>query len=201
MNILLWGIHIYIYLIYDDIWWYIYILGGTGGTYTYHLVVVLIHFVDASHLRMPICHLCSRRAPRKVGIVHEGQTSGPRPWSSNMSKSSWWVEGGITPHMGGPPKIGGFYPPKWMVYFMENPMNKWMIWGVFPLFLETPIFRTFIFEITGNPRQPWSNKRPAWAKRRLGKHHFWFQTMLGNTRETSEKARNQWYISWCPHFS
>ncbi len=21
---------------------------------------------------------------------------------------------------------------------MENPMNKWMIWGVFPLFLETP---------------------------------------------------------------
>ena len=20
-------------------------------------------------------------------------------------------------------------PPKWMVYFMENPMNKWMIWG------------------------------------------------------------------------
>ncbi len=24
---------------------------------------------------------------------------------------------------------GGFYPPKWMVYFMENPMNKWMIWG------------------------------------------------------------------------
>ena len=25
------------------------------------------------------------------------------------------------------PKIGG-KPPKWMVYFMENPMNKWMIW-------------------------------------------------------------------------
>ena len=28
--------------------------------------------------------------------------------------------------------------PKWMVKIMENPMNKWMIWGVFPLFLETP---------------------------------------------------------------
>ncbi len=27
------------------------------------------------------------------------------------------------------PKIGG-KPPKWMVYFMENPMNKWMIWGL-----------------------------------------------------------------------
>ena len=23
-----------------------------------------------------------------------------------------------------------------MVYFMENPMNKWMIWGVFRLFLH-----------------------------------------------------------------
>ena len=33
------------------------------------------------------------------------------------------------------PKIGGFYPPKWMVKIMEKPMNKWMIWGVFPLFL------------------------------------------------------------------
>ena len=29
--------------------------------------------------------------------------------------------------------------PKWMVDFMENPMNKRMIWGV-PLFLETPIY-------------------------------------------------------------
>ena len=35
------------------------------------------------------------------------------------------------------PNIGVF-PPKWMVKIMENPMNKWMIWGVFPLFLETP---------------------------------------------------------------
>ena len=30
------------------------------------------------------------------------------------------------------PKIRG--TPKWMAYFMENPMNKWMIWGVFPYF-------------------------------------------------------------------
>ena len=30
--------------------------------------------------------------------------------------------------------------PKWMVYFMENPMNKWMIWGETPLFLETIIY-------------------------------------------------------------
>ena len=28
--------------------------------------------------------------------------------------------------------------PKWMVKIMENPTNKWMIWGVLPLFLETP---------------------------------------------------------------
>ena len=31
-------------------------------------------------------------------------------------------------------------PPKWMVKIMENPMNKLMIWGVFPIFLETPIY-------------------------------------------------------------
>ena len=32
---------------------------------------------------------------------------------------------------------GGVYPPKWMVniMIMENPMNKWMILGVFPWFL------------------------------------------------------------------
>ncbi len=38
------------------------------------------------------------------------------------------------------PKIGGLVstPPKmdWMVKIMEKPMNKWMIWWVFPLFLE-----------------------------------------------------------------
>ena len=40
--------------------------------------------------------------------------------------------------MGVEPKIGGKLPT-WMVYFMENPMNKWMIWGV-ALFLETPTY-------------------------------------------------------------
>ena len=30
--------------------------------------------------------------------------------------------------MGVNPKIGG-KNPKWMVKIMENPMNKWMIWG------------------------------------------------------------------------
>ena len=37
------------------------------------------------------------------------------------------------------PKIGG-KNPKWMVKIMENPMNKWMIWGENPLFSETSIF-------------------------------------------------------------
>ena len=31
--------------------------------------------------------------------------------------------------MGVEPKIG-VKPPKWMVKIMDNPMNKWMIWGV-----------------------------------------------------------------------
>ena len=36
--------------------------------------------------------------------------------------------------MGVEPKInrGGKIPPKWMVKIMENPMNKWMLWGGVP---------------------------------------------------------------------
>ena len=34
--------------------------------------------------------------------------------------------------------------PKWMVKIMENPMNKWMIWGAHPYFLETPFFRIWV---------------------------------------------------------
>ena len=39
------------------------------------------------------------------------------------------------------PKIGGG-PPKWMVYFMENPIKIDDL-GV-PLFLETPIYRILL---------------------------------------------------------
>ena len=60
------------------------------------------------------------------------------------------------------PKIGGFYPPKWMVKIMDpNPMNKWMIWG-YHYFWKHP----FVDEGTGESmsilRQPlvWS-KHPG----------------------------------------
>ena len=44
--------------------------------------------------------------------------------------------------MGVEPKKGvGPFPPKWMVKIMETPIKHGMIWGVFPLFLETPIYR------------------------------------------------------------
>ena len=50
--------------------------------------------------------------------------------------------------MGVDPKIGGFYPPKWMVKIMENPMNKWMIWGEKTLFLvQHPNPNTWCFPI------------------------------------------------------
>ena len=41
-------------------------------------------------------------------------------------------------YVGVEPKIGGFDPPKWMVKIMENPMNKWMIWGAHPYFWKHP---------------------------------------------------------------
>ena len=39
-------------------------------------------------------------------------------------------------------------------FIVENPMNKWMIWGETPLFLETPIWYLHLYE--GNPgtREP-----------------------------------------------
>ena len=40
------------------------------------------------------------------------------------------------------PKIGG-KPPKWMVKIMENPMNKWMIWG-YHYFWKHPYYILYI---------------------------------------------------------
>ena len=46
------------------------------------------------------------------------------------------------------PKIGVGPQNGWFI--MENPIKKWMIWGVFPLFLETPIlFHLIAFPILG----------------------------------------------------
>ena len=47
------------------------------------------------------------------------------------------------PYMGVEPNIGG-KPPKWMVKIMENPMNKWMIWG-YPYFWKHPHGSTWDF--------------------------------------------------------
>ncbi len=41
------------------------------------------------------------------------------------------------------PKIG-VKPPKWMVRIMENPMNKWMIWGAHPYFGKHPYIHNYI---------------------------------------------------------
>ncbi len=50
----------------------------------------------------------------------------------NIRISSIWIWGNMSKWVC--PKIGG-NPPKWTVYFMETTLLKWMIWGVFPLFL------------------------------------------------------------------
>ena len=48
-------------------------------------------------------------------------------WVKHTSNQimGWWK----LKHIDVEPNIGVVNPPKWMVYFMENPMNKWMIWG------------------------------------------------------------------------
>ena len=42
-------------------------------------------------------------------------------------------------YLGVEPKIGGFYPPKWMVKIMQKPIKMDDL--VVPLFLETPIYQ------------------------------------------------------------
>ena len=56
-----------------------------------------------------------------------GSPAGARAWSSVMARC-------VSKNKG---------TPKWMVKIMENPMNKWMIWGV-ALFLETPESMTIL---------------------------------------------------------
>ena len=46
--------------------------------------------------------------------------------------------------LGVEPKIGGGFPPKWMVKIVENPMNKWDDLGGTIIFGNTP-FQPFIF--------------------------------------------------------
>ena len=46
----------------------------------------------------------------------------------------------------------GDFSPKWMVKIMENPMNKWMIWG-FPIFLETSISSIWLFSEENGPQK------------------------------------------------
>ena len=71
--------------------------------------------------------------------------------------------------MGVEPKIGGFYPPKWMVKIMDpNPIQMDDL-GFFPLFLETPgktmEFSSVFGVYNGNPsKTPWNCN---------GKSYFW----------------------------
>ena len=62
--------------------------------------------------------------------------------------------------------------PKWMVKIMENPMNKWMIWGKTPLFLETPTYH-FSLHMSGQLRS--RSRRPA-------------QDQMGDETSASHKA-------------
>ena len=53
----------------------------------------------------------------------------------------------------------GENPPKWMVKIMEHPIKTTMIWGVFSLFLETPIY--FLNQFLINLKPPTFSKETA----------------------------------------
>ena len=60
-------------------------------------------------------------------------------WFLELKRSDLMVIGGTTQRsdMAVSKNRGG--PPKWMVYFMENPMNKWMICGYHSFWSATHI--------------------------------------------------------------
>ena len=83
------------------------------------------------------------------------------------------------------PKIGGFYPPKWMVKKMKNPMNPWMIWGEFSHYFR---FNIHIFlvapKISSRRPQPcrWGFPPQYW------KAQFWCQFCRSGSPVALEKA-------------
>ncbi len=69
-----------------------------------------------------------------------------------------------------PPKLAywlpGFQPPKWMVYFMENPIKHGMIWGAkSPYFWKHPYQCIhLILKLTCQTRQTWNDNIQWCAK-------------------------------------
>ena len=60
----------------------------------------------------------------------------------------------VNPHMGVSKNSG---TPKWMVYFMENPIKHGMIWGFSQLFLETPILKIGSTRFAAHKTASWSH--------------------------------------------
>ena len=80
---------------------------------------------------------CYHQVPT-AGGTYEGLHTGTTVTGCDEGRVGLF--GTLEPFLGNNPKIGG-NSPKWMVNIMEKPMNKWMIWVVFPLFLvQHPYF-------------------------------------------------------------
>ena len=90
------------------------------------------------------------------------------------------------------PKIGGKHP-KWMVYFMENPVNKWMIWVVLPLFLETP-------KCVSVPGSHECHARVGRQRCGIGSHHGWawqvWNIQTANNKKEHLKKNNNMENIW-----
>ena len=105
---------LYIYMHIYDFWrklpiWYFHMFPSKYTTFPVQL--------------LPVCSWVLDRLPanlRTAGTVHasERTLSAFRGSPCQILCICIWVF----------PKIGVF-TPKWMVFFMENPINPWMIWG------------------------------------------------------------------------
>ncbi len=82
-----------------------------------------------------------------------GPTAARRSWGRRAQSDLCWKSGVGRQPIWVFPNIGVVYPPKWMVYFMENPIKLDDL-GV-PLFLETPVCQSddgWQYEGKGNER-------------------------------------------------
>ena len=89
-------------------------------------------------------------------------------------------------------------PPKWMVNIMENPMNKWMIWGVFThYFWKHPCFFCF-HNIQVENRFPTSNCHLSSPQYLSPRNLLDFQDTPSVPRELDQSSYRWPTCTWYP---
>ncbi len=109
---------------------YLLYIGGWNPTQLYYLYI-RIPEPETIRISWWQCHVSGFNV--KIALGNTNQGFPPAPLGHNSVSTRTRPGDGRFQVF---PKIGVPNHPKWRVYkfIIENPMNKWMIWGVFPYF-------------------------------------------------------------------